>query len=176
MGWSTLTNWDQWTLTRLSVRGLAYEDSEKFAVREESDFADANHHLVAVPNRNDELPLKSTDDAFNRLLKLKGFHTGAGSFRCEQSWFSADLADSNISPRTEHSKPRERPHSGSVRLLSRTRSPTLGPVESKRECGGPIRVVIVDAPLNGEPVVQVEPAGLLIGRPRMTGNDGVVVE
>ncbi len=73
--------------------GIDHEDPEEFTVLSESDFDDEDPQLVAFLKRNDLLPLKSTDDAFCRLLKLAGFHTGDGAFRGQQTWFYADPAD-----------------------------------------------------------------------------------
>jgi len=73
--------------------GLPDERPEEFVLLDESDFTDQDSQLVAFLKRNDLLPLKSTDDAFARLLKLVGFHTGDGSFSGAQSWFYADPAD-----------------------------------------------------------------------------------
>jgi len=73
--------------------GIEHEDPEEFTVLSESDFDDEDPQLVAFLKRNDLLPLQSTDDAFCRLLKLAGFHTGDGAFRGEQTWFYADPAD-----------------------------------------------------------------------------------
>ena len=73
--------------------GIEHEDPEEFTVLSASDFDDEDPQLVAFLQRNDLLPLQSTDDAFCRLLKLAGFHTGDGAFRDEQTWFYADPAD-----------------------------------------------------------------------------------
>ncbi len=74
-------------------RGIEHEDPEEFVVLDSSDFEDASDQLVGFLEQNDLLPLTSTDEAFNRLLKLVGFHTGDGAFRGKQSWFYADPED-----------------------------------------------------------------------------------
>ena len=74
-------------------QGVEHEDPDEFVVLDESDFEDADPQLITFLNQNGLLPLKSTDDAFNRLLKLVGYHTGDGSFSGEQSWFHADKED-----------------------------------------------------------------------------------
>ncbi|MFB6138362.1 MAG: RtcB family protein [Halobacteriaceae archaeon] len=73
--------------------GLPADEPEDFVVLDESDFSEQDPQLVAFLKRNDLLPLRSTDDAFNRLLKLVGFHTGDGSFTGTQTWFYADEED-----------------------------------------------------------------------------------
>ena len=73
--------------------GIEHEDPEEFTVLSESDFADEDPQLVAFLKRNDLLPLRSTDDAFCRLLKLARFHTGDGAFTRDQTWFYADPTD-----------------------------------------------------------------------------------
>ncbi|WP_411715437.1 RtcB family protein [Natronomonas sp.] len=73
--------------------GIEHEDPEDFTILSEQDFEDEDPQLVGFLKRNDLLPLKSTDEAFNRLLKLAGFHTGDGAFRGRQTWFYADPED-----------------------------------------------------------------------------------
>jgi len=73
--------------------GIEHEEPEPFTVLTEDDFAEEDPQLVAFLKRNDLLPLRSTDDAFNHLLKLAGFHTGDGSFSGRQTWFYADPED-----------------------------------------------------------------------------------
>ncbi len=60
--------------------GVEDEDPEEFVVVSEDDLDDANRQLVAALRKRDLLPLRSTDEAFPRLLKLVGYHTGDGSF------------------------------------------------------------------------------------------------
>ena len=81
------------TVSVSPFRGLDHEDPEEFVVVEESDLEDADAQLVGALKRNGLLPLRSTDDAFNRLLKLAGFHTGDGSFADDQTVFYADPDD-----------------------------------------------------------------------------------
>jgi tRNA-splicing ligase RtcB len=81
------------TVSISPFRGIEHEDPEDFVVVDEDDLDDANPQLVRFLKRNDLLPLNSTDEAFNRLLKLAGFHTGDGSFAAEQTWFYADPED-----------------------------------------------------------------------------------
>jgi tRNA-splicing ligase RtcB len=81
------------TVFTSGFRGLPDEPPEEFVVLSEADFADENHQLVSFLKENDLLPLRSTDDAFHRLLKLVGFHTGDGSFAGPQTWFYADPED-----------------------------------------------------------------------------------
>ncbi|WP_342708170.1 RtcB family protein [Halopelagius inordinatus] len=73
--------------------GIEDEEPPEFTVLDEDDFADENPQLVRGLRERGLLPLKSTDDAFNRLLKLVGHHTGDGSFSREQSWFYGDPGD-----------------------------------------------------------------------------------
>jgi len=74
--------------------GLPDEEPPEFVVLDERDFVDEDPQLVRVLKERDLLPLLSTDDAFARLLKLVGFHTGDGSFGSgAQTWFYADPED-----------------------------------------------------------------------------------
>ncbi|MDS0294662.1 RtcB family protein [Halogeometricum sp. S3BR5-2] len=73
--------------------GLPDEDPPEFVVLDEDDFAGEDPQLVRGLKDRGLLPLKSTDDAFNRLLKLVGFHTGDGSFSGNQSWFYGSPED-----------------------------------------------------------------------------------
>jgi tRNA-splicing ligase RtcB len=73
--------------------GLPDEEPPEFVVLDEDDFEDENPQLRAVLRERDLLPLRSTDDAFHRLLKLVGFHTGDGSFSGGQTWFYGDPED-----------------------------------------------------------------------------------
>ena len=68
-------------------RGIEHESPEEFVVVDEDDLDDADPQLVSFLEENDLLPLRSTDDALARLLKLAGYHTGDGSFSGEQTWF-----------------------------------------------------------------------------------------
>jgi len=81
------------TVFTSGFRGLPDERPAEFVVLSETDFEDENHQLVSFLKDNGLLPLKSTDDAFQRLLKLVGFHTGDGSFAGPQTWFYADPED-----------------------------------------------------------------------------------
>ncbi|WP_418771546.1 RtcB family protein [Halobacterium yunchengense] len=74
-------------------RGLPHEEPPEFVVLDESDFEDEDPQLIRVLKDRDLLPLKSTDEAFARLLKLVGFHTGDGSFSGSQTWFYGDPED-----------------------------------------------------------------------------------
>ncbi|SIR85419.1 tRNA-splicing ligase RtcB [Natronorubrum daqingense] len=75
-------------------RGVPDEEPEEFTVLSEADFSDANSQLVRALDDRGLLPLKSTDDAFNRLLKLVGFHTGDGAIGSGgQTWFYGEPAD-----------------------------------------------------------------------------------
>jgi tRNA-splicing ligase RtcB len=60
--------------------GVEDEDPAEFVVVDEDDLGDAGRQLVGALRERDLLPLRSTDDAFARLLKLVGYHTGDGSF------------------------------------------------------------------------------------------------
>ncbi len=74
--------------------GLPDEEPAEFTVLSEDDFADENPQLMGVLTERDLLPLKSTDDAFNRFLKLVGFHTGDGAIgNGGQTWFYGHSED-----------------------------------------------------------------------------------
>ncbi|WP_326838277.1 RtcB family protein [Halocalculus aciditolerans] len=73
--------------------GLPDEEPAEFTVLDASDFSDEDPQLARALEERDLLPLKSTDEAFARLLKLVGFHTGDGSFGGDQTWFYANPAD-----------------------------------------------------------------------------------
>ena len=81
------------TIYTSPFEGLTDAEPPEFVVLDESDFSDEDSQLVRVLNDRDLLPLKSTDDAFNHLLKLVGFHTGDGSFNRSLSWFYGDRED-----------------------------------------------------------------------------------
>jgi tRNA-splicing ligase RtcB len=69
-------------------RGIEHEPPEEFTVIAADAFEDANPQLVRVLEKRGLLPLKSTDDAFNRLLRVLGFFVGDGSLGGEgQVWF-----------------------------------------------------------------------------------------
>ena len=60
--------------------GIEDEEPEEFTLLTEKDFEDEDPQLVGALKERNLLPLKSTDDEFNLLLKIIGFHTGDGSF------------------------------------------------------------------------------------------------
>jgi len=75
-------------------RGVPDEEPDEFTVLDRDDFADENPQLVRALEERDLLPLKSTDDAFNRFLKLVGFHTGDGAIGSGgQTWFYGEPED-----------------------------------------------------------------------------------
>jgi tRNA-splicing ligase RtcB len=68
--------------------GLEHEDPDDFTVLSEDDFADENPQIRRVLKERGLLPLQSTDEAFNRLLKVVGFLLGDGSYGGPgQTWF-----------------------------------------------------------------------------------------
>ncbi|MFW6153390.1 MAG: RtcB family protein, partial [Halobacteriota archaeon] len=74
--------------------GLEDEQPEEFTVVDESDFEDEDPQQRRFLSDLGLLPLRSTDDAFHRLLKLVGFHTGHGAFGSEgQTWFHGEPED-----------------------------------------------------------------------------------
>ncbi|MFU8867122.1 RtcB family protein [Natronococcus sp.] len=75
-------------------RGVPDEKPDEFTVLSRDDFAGENPQLIRALEERDLLPLKSTDDAFNRFLKLVGFHTGDGAIGSGgQTWFYGEPAD-----------------------------------------------------------------------------------
>ena len=75
-------------------RGIEHEDPEEFTVLTEADFEDENPQLVRALKDRDLLPLKSTDDEFNRFLKIIGFFTGDGAIGSGgQTWFYGEPED-----------------------------------------------------------------------------------
>lgn len=74
-------------------RGVENEPPEEFVVLSEEDFANEDPQLIQVLKDRDILPLRSTDEAFNRLIKLVGYHTGDGSFSSCQTWFYGEPED-----------------------------------------------------------------------------------
>lgn len=60
--------------------GVPDERPEEFTILTEDDFADVGPQIRGVLNDRDVLPLKSTDETFQHLLKLVGYHTGDGAF------------------------------------------------------------------------------------------------
>ncbi|MDY6817847.1 MAG: RtcB family protein [Halobacteriales archaeon] len=80
-------------LLRHPFEGIEDEQPPEFIVLDEHDFADEDPQLIQVLKDRDLLPLKSTDEAFNHLLKLVGYHTGDGAFNEERSWFYGEPTD-----------------------------------------------------------------------------------
>ncbi|QZX99515.1 RtcB family protein [Halobaculum rubrum] len=76
-----------------SFRGIPDGVPAEFTVLDESDFEDEDPQLVEELRSRELLPLQSTDEAFARLLKLVGYHTGDGSFSGTQSWFYGEPED-----------------------------------------------------------------------------------
>ncbi|HKJ59408.1 MAG TPA: RtcB family protein, partial [Halobacteriales archaeon] len=74
-------------------QGVEDEATQEFVVLDEEDFAGEDPQLLRVLRERDLLPLRSTDDAFNRLLKLLGYFTGDGSFSSDQTWFYGEPED-----------------------------------------------------------------------------------
>ncbi|MDZ7702159.1 MAG: RtcB family protein [Halobacteriales archaeon] len=73
--------------------GIEDEDPPDFVLLDEGDFEDADPQLVRFLKERDLLPLRASDDAFNRLLKIAGFHTGDGSFSGPQTCFYGEPED-----------------------------------------------------------------------------------
>jgi len=68
--------------------GLEHDDPNEFTVLSEDDFADDNPQIRRVLKDRGLLPLRSTDEIFNRLLKVVGFLLGDGSYGGSgQTWF-----------------------------------------------------------------------------------------
>jgi len=75
-------------------RGIDDEPVEEFTLLTEGDFADENPQIRRVLNERDVLPLESTDETFQHLLKLLGRHTGDGAFtNAGLTLFYGDPAD-----------------------------------------------------------------------------------
>jgi tRNA-splicing ligase RtcB len=74
-------------------RGVEHENPEQFTLLTEADFDDSDSELVTTLTQNDILPLQSTDDAFQRLLKLVGFATGLSHSDESRTVFYADPED-----------------------------------------------------------------------------------
>ena len=75
-------------------RGIDDEPVEEFTLLTEEDFADENPQIRRVLNERDVLPLESTDETFQHLLKLLGHHTGDGAFTDNgQTFFHGDPED-----------------------------------------------------------------------------------
>ena len=74
--------------------GIEDQTPEAFTLLTEDDFANENPQIRRVLNERGILPLRSTDEAFNRLLKIVGFFTGDGAFGSEgMTWFYGDPED-----------------------------------------------------------------------------------
>jgi len=75
-------------------RGIDDEPVEEFTLLTEADFADESSQVRQVLNERDLLPLRSTDETFQHLLKLVGYHTGNGAFTDNgQTSFHGDPED-----------------------------------------------------------------------------------
>jgi len=68
------------TVYTYPFEGIEDADPPEFVVLGEDDFAEETRRLVSALRERDLLPLRSTDEAFARLLALVGYHTGHGSF------------------------------------------------------------------------------------------------
>ncbi len=78
-------------------KGIQDSEPEEFTLLGEEDFQDENHQLVEALKERDLLPLKSTDEELNTLLKLIGFHTGDGSFNNHgETAFYAEKGDLEV--------------------------------------------------------------------------------
>ncbi|AKH97920.1 hypothetical protein HLASF_1437 [Halanaeroarchaeum sulfurireducens] len=73
--------------------GLPDEEPPSKTILTKDDFSDEDPQLIAALERRDLLPLSTDDEAFHRLLKLVGFHTGDGSKSGNQTWFYGDPED-----------------------------------------------------------------------------------
>jgi tRNA-splicing ligase RtcB len=73
--------------------GIKHADPQQFTLLTEADFTDSDPDLLACLKQNEILPLQSTDDAFQHLLKLVGFYTGIGPSDGSDTWFDADPED-----------------------------------------------------------------------------------
>jgi len=73
--------------------GVPAEQPPEFIVLDEGDFEGEDPQLLRVLRGRDLLPLRSTDDAFNHLLKLLGHFTGDGAFGPAGTTFYAPRED-----------------------------------------------------------------------------------
>ncbi|WP_420828720.1 RtcB family protein [Halomicrobium salinisoli] len=74
--------------------GIEDAEPEEETLLTEEDFSEYNWQIRRVLEKRDLLPLQTTDEAFNHLLKILGFFTGDGSFGGEgQVWFYGDPGD-----------------------------------------------------------------------------------
>jgi tRNA-splicing ligase RtcB len=74
--------------------GIEHETPPEFTIVSEEDLRGCSDQLLRALTDRDLLPLKSTDEAFNHLLKLVGFHLADGAFGGEgQVWFYAEPED-----------------------------------------------------------------------------------
>jgi tRNA-splicing ligase RtcB len=67
--------------------GLPDETPPSRTLLTAQDFRDVDPQIREALEERGLLPLKTDDEAFARLLKLVGYHTGDGSFNRERSWF-----------------------------------------------------------------------------------------
>jgi len=68
--------------------GLEHEAPDEFTVLSAEDFSDDDPQIRGVLKDRGLLPLRSTDETFNRLLKIVGFLLGDGSYGGPgQTWF-----------------------------------------------------------------------------------------
>jgi len=74
--------------------GIEHEDTEEFTLLTEDDFADEDPQVVRILRERGLLPLRSTDEKFNHLLRLMGYLLGDGSYGGNgQTWFYGDPED-----------------------------------------------------------------------------------
>ena len=74
--------------------GVEHEDPEEFTVLTAENFTDQNPQAISALQKRGLLPLQSTDEKFNHLLKIIGYLFGDGAFAGNgQTWFYGEPED-----------------------------------------------------------------------------------
>mgnify|MGYP000300743399 CR=1 FL=1 len=76
--------------------GVDHEDPEEFTVLSREDVSDMNPQGIRALEKRGLLPLESTDEKFNHLLKVIGYLLGDGAYGGNgQTWFYGDPEELN---------------------------------------------------------------------------------
>ncbi|MEF8852824.1 MAG: RtcB family protein [Haloarculaceae archaeon] len=82
------------TVTVHPFEGIEHEDPDKFTVLSRDDVSDMNAQGIRALEERGLLPLESTDERFNYLLKIIGYLLGDGAYGGNgQTWFYGDPED-----------------------------------------------------------------------------------
>jgi tRNA-splicing ligase RtcB len=85
------------TVTVHPFEGIEHEDPEEFTVLSREDVSDMNPQGIRALEKRGLLPIESTDEEFNHLLKIIGYLLGDGVYGGNgQTWFYGDPEELNL--------------------------------------------------------------------------------